>query len=346
MRFGIIGTGMIAQFHAKAIQALDDCTLVGVCGSNQLKAQAFGENYGCEGYGSIEDLCSSDVDIVTIATPSGMHLKHCRTVASHGKHIICEKPLEITPQRVEQMIEICSSHGVVLSGIFNRRFNLAVTYLKQAIDDGRFGKLSLCDAYVKWYRTQAYYDSGGWRGTTEIDGGGALMNQGIHTIDLLQYLAGPIKRLSGSVACVSHERIDVEDTAVAILEYASGARGVIEGSTSSWSKNGHAAEIQISGSQGSVFLKDDKFSTWEFEHETALDEQIRTELGYAQGTGLGANDPGAINYDGHIANFKDAVKAIRDNRTPAVSGQEGLKSVKIIDAIYRSAEQNGAWINL
>jgi len=174
------------------------------------------------------------------------------------------------------MISVCREYDVVLSGIFNRRFNPAVTALKKAIDSGRFGHLSLCSAYVKWFRTQAYYDSGGWRGTKALDGGGALMNQAIHTIDLLQYLAGPINKLSGSVTCVSHERIDVEDTAVAILEFQNGARGVIEGSTSSWSKDGHPAEIQITGSTGSVFLRDDKLVKWEFESETAEDEKIRS----------------------------------------------------------------------
>ena len=170
-----------------------------------------------------------------------------------------------------------------ISGIFNRRFNPGLVALKQAVDAGRFGKIAMADAYIKWYRDQAYYDSGQWRGTWELDGGGALMNQSIHAIDQLLYVAGPIKSVCASVATVAHERIEVEDTAVAILEFESGARGVIQGSTACWSKDGHSAEVQICGDKGSAFLADDKFRIWEFQEETEADERIRAELMISSG---------------------------------------------------------------
>ena len=204
--FGIIGAGTIAHFHAQAIQAMSGGQLAAVYARNPIKAAAFAQHFSCKAYTQLHELLADDsINIVTIATPSGAHLKPTLAAARAGKHIVCEKPLEVTPSRIEQMIAVCEAQGVVLAGIFNRRFNPAVKALKKAVDGGRFGTLTLCDAYVKWYRTQAYYDSGAWRGTWELDGGGALMNQSIHTIDQLLYLVGDVKRLSASTACLIHE---------------------------------------------------------------------------------------------------------------------------------------------
>ena len=345
--FGIIGGGMIANFHAKAIQAMSHGQLGAIYARNPVKATTLAQKYNCKTYTNLENLLADEtIDIVTIATPSGAHLYPTIAAAKAGKHIICEKPLEVTPDRIKQMITICAEQKVVLAGIFNRRFNPAVEAFKQAVDIGRFGRLTLCDAYVKWYRTQEYYDSGAWRGTWELDGGGALMNQSIHTIDQLIYLAGPIKRLSASTTCLIHEGIEVEDTAVAILEYQSGARGVIQGATSCWSSSGHPAEVHICGSDGSVFLSDESFRVWDFKEARPEDDFITSNLMEGAEQGLGANDPSTINYKGHMRNFEDVVDAIENNRAPQVTGAEGLKAVEVIDAIYRSAKADGAWVSL
>jgi len=347
LRFGIIGGGMIANFHAQAIQAMQSGELGAIYARDPEKAKALGEKYNCKAYHNLEDLLGdNDVDIVTIATPSGAHLEPTIAAAKAGKHIVCEKPLEVTPARIEQMIKVCHENNVTLAGIFNRRFNPAVQAFKKAVDSGRFGTLTLCDAYVKWYRTQEYYDSGAWRGTWALDGGGALMNQSIHTIDQLIYLAGDIKRLSASTTCLIHKGIEVEDTAVAILEFDNGARGVIQGATSCWSSSGHPAEVHICGSEGSVFMSDESFRVWDFKNAAPEDEQIKSSLMEGADQGLGANDPSAINFDGHLRNFENVVESIEGGNDPLVTGQEGLKAVKVIDAIYRSAKQNGAWINL
>ena len=347
LTFGIIGGGMIADFHAKAILAMEKGELGAIYARNSEKGTALGEKYNCKSYNDLDEfLADSSIDIVTIATPSGAHLKPTIAAAKAGKHVICEKPLEVTPDRIKQMIEVCDNYGVILAGIFNRRFNPAVTAFKKAIDSGRFGTLTLCDAYVKWYRTQEYYDSGAWRGTWELDGGGALMNQSIHTIDQLIYLAGNITRLSASTTCLIHEGIEVEDTAVAILEFESGARGVIQGATSCWSSSGHPAEVHICGSEGSVFMSDESFKVWDFKTPNSEDDYIKNNLMNGTEQGLGANDPNAINFEGHLKNFEDVVEAVEQSRAPLVTGEEGLKAVRVIDAIYRSAKQNGVWINL
>ena len=344
-KFGIIGGGNIARFHAQAIRAMRGGQLEAIFARTPEKAKRLGNEFNCIYYSKIENLLANkNIDIVTIATPSGAHLEPAILAAEAGKHIICEKPLEVTPERIKKMIAHCHKNKILLAGIFNRRFNPAVTYLKKAIENNRFGKIALADAQIKWYRTQAYYDSGAWRGTWELDGGGALMNQSIHTIDQLVYLMGNIKRLSATTACLTHENIEVEDTAVAILEFENGARGVIQGSTSCWSSTGHPAEIQICGDQGSVFLADEKFRVWDFKNKMPEDDFVKNNLMAGTGKGLGANDPTAINFIGHQRNFEDVVDALESNRLPLVTAEEALKSVVVIDAIYRSAKNNGEWV--
>ncbi|MEO0415106.1 MAG: Gfo/Idh/MocA family oxidoreductase, partial [Verrucomicrobiota bacterium] len=288
-----------------------------------------------------------ELEIVTIATPSGAHLEPAIAAAQAKKHVVCEKPLEVTPERIDQMIAVCDENGVTLSGIFNRRFHPAMDAFKKAVDDDRFGQLTLCDAYVKWYRDQAYYDSGAWRGTWALDGGGALMNQSIHTIDALIYLAGDVKAVSASMACLTHEGIEVEDTAVAILEFKNGARGVIQGSTSCWSSTGHPAEVQLSGDKGSVFLADEQFRVWDFAESDSADESVlATLMQGSEAAGIGANDPKAINFTGHQRNFEDVVSAIQSGRPPRVDGHEARRAVALICAIYESARNNGQRIEL
>lgn len=351
--FGIIGGGMIAAFHAQAIQRMQGGQLGAIYARNPQKAKELGEQYHCKSYSNLDDFLADDsINIVTIATPSGAHLEPTLAAARAKKHIICEKPLEVTPVRIQQMIDVANEEGVILSGIFNRRFNPAVTALKEAVEQGRFGTLSLCDAQIKWYRDQAYYDSATWRGTMALDGGGALMNQSIHTIDLLLYLVGNVKRLSASMALLTHKNIEVEDTAVAILEFENGARGTIQGSTSCWSSTGHPAEVQLCGSEGSVFLQDDGFRVWDFKEKNktaSADRQdiyVKENLMQSNKVGLGANDPKAINFIGHQRNFEDVVNAIESGRRPLITGEEAMRSVQLIDAIYKSAKSGGEWINL
>ena len=338
--FGIVGCGMIAEFHANAIREMKGGHLVAVLDTLAPKsAERVGKKFGCAWYTDRKEfLAHPGLDVVAIATPSGAHLEPTLAAAKAGKHVICEKPLEITLERCDRMIAACRKSRVVLAGIFPARTGEAVGELKRAIGSGRFGRLTLCDAYIKWHRTQEYYDSGGWRGTWELDGGGALMNQAIHTIDLLQWLAGDVESVYAVADCLAHKRIEVEDVAVATLRFKNGAVGVIEGATAAYP--GHPKEVHISGERGSAFLKDSTFTVWEFDRKLARDKAVLRKHGLAsvKGRGAGAADPKAISYDGHKLQFEDAVKAIRSRRDPMVTGSEARKAVEIILAVYKSAQ--------
>ena len=347
MKFGIIGAGMIGQFHAKAITAMEGGELHSVFDLRQESADKLAEEYGAEGYSDIESfLADPELEIVTVGTPSGAHLEPSLAALNAGKHVICEKPLEITTERIDQLIEAAEKNGKTLAAVLNRRFHPGMDAFKKAADEGRFGQLTNASAYVKWYRDQAYYDSAGWRGTWALDGGGALMNQSIHTVDALLYLAGPVKSVQANTACLAHERIEVEDIVVAIVEFESGARGVIECSTCTWSKDGHPARVQLSGTEGSVFLADEAFEIWDFMEEKPEDAEIQSKFMKGQEAGLGANDPKAINFYQHQRNFEEVVKAIAEGREPSTSSAEARKSVALIQAIYESAQNDGKKIEL
>ena len=347
MQFGIIGTGMIGGFHAKAIEAMQGSELGGVADRVVERAKQFAEDNATKAYESVDAMLADPaIDIVTIGTPSGAHYDPAMAALEAGKHVIIEKPLEITTERIDEMMATAKAKGLTIAAVLNRRFHPGMDAFKNAADSGRFGRLTSASAYVKWYRDQAYYDSAGWRGTWALDGGGALMNQSIHTIDALLYLAGPVKSVQANTACLAHTDIEVEDIAVAILEFESGARGVIEGSTCSWSKEGHPARVQLAGTEGSVFLADESFEIWDFMQEKPEDETFRARFMKGAEAGLGANDPTAINFYQHQRNFEEVVTAIQENREPSTSASEARKSVELIQAIYESAKNQGARITL
>ncbi|MCB0718580.1 MAG: Gfo/Idh/MocA family oxidoreductase [Bacteroidetes bacterium] len=338
MNFGIIGGGMIARFHAEAIRRVEGSTLQAVYARRLESADTITSEFGGRAFDDLDAfLADPDLDIVTIATPSGAHLEPAVAAARAGKHVICEKPIEVTTDRVDEMIDACDRAGVVLAGVFNRRFHPTMQLLKRAVDAGRFGRLTLCEASVRWYRDDAYYASAPWRGTWALDGGGALMNQSIHAIDQLLYLAGPVKHVHAFSGTLGHRGIEVEDTAVATLEFESGALGTIRGSTACWSATGNPAEITICGTQGTVYLDDERFRRWQFaDPDEHMDAQAARFTGETA-AGAGANDPKAINCDGHVANFSDVVESIRDNRRPIVDGREARRAVDLICRIYEVA---------
>ncbi|MGN1189772.1 MAG: Gfo/Idh/MocA family protein, partial [Candidatus Ornithospirochaeta sp.] len=219
--FGIIGLGVIAETHFVAIDKNDNCKFVGAFDMVPGKAEAFCEKHGMgKAYTDLEAFLSDpEIEVVTIATPSGYHLDPALAAISHKKHVIIEKPMEITPERESQILSAAKENGVIATGVFQSRFYEAPILIKKAIEEGRFGRLTLVDAQVKWFRSQEYYDSGAWRGTWKVDGGGALMNQSIHAIDLLQWFCGKAEEVQSYTATLSHERIEVEDTGVAVVKF-------------------------------------------------------------------------------------------------------------------------------
>ncbi len=347
MKFGIVGAGMIGHFHAKAIAAMTGGTLHSVFDLNQERADTLAQEYGATGFANIDEfLADPDLEIVTVGTPSGAHLDPTLAALNAGKHAIVEKPLEVTVERCDQLIAAAQANQKTLAAVLNRRFHPGMDAFKAAVEQGRFGTLTSASAYIKWYRDQAYYDSAGWRGTWALDGGGALMNQSIHTVDALIYLAGPIKSVQANTALLAHQNIEVEDHCVALIEFKNGARGVIEASTCTWSKEGHPARVQLAGTEGSVFLADEAFETWDFMKEEPSDAQILSNHMKGQEAGLGANDPSAINFYQHQRNFEEVVTAISEGREPSTSAHEARKSVTVIRAIYESAQNDGKKIVL
>jgi len=288
-------------------------------------------------------LADRAVDVVTICTPSGLHMEPAIAAAKAGKHIIVEKPLDITLKRCDAMIAAAKQAGVVLSTIFPSRFHESSQLVKQAIDKGRFGRLTMGDAYVKWFRTQEYYDSGAWRGTWKLDGGGALMNQAVHSVDLLLWFMGPATQAFAYTGTLAHQRIEVEDVAAAAIKFANGAVGVIEASTATWP--GELKRIEISGDAGSAVVREEDLAVWKFAKEGKADEAIRQKMAGRTQTGGGAADPKAIGYHGHMLQFQDVLAAIKRGTRPLVDGPEGRKAVELILAIYKSAE-TGKPVNL
>ncbi len=334
----IVGCGMIARFHARALAEVPGTRLVAVVSRSKENARKFADELKLD-----VELCTelaqalgrADVHLVIITTPSGAHLEPAAAAARAGKHVVVEKPLEITTARCDAIIAACEEGGVQLCTIFPSRFGDANRELKRAVEAGRFGRLTLGETTCKWWRSQQYYDEGGWKGTKALDGGGALMNQAIHNVDLLQWMMGDVTHISGFTAMLAHERIEVEDTAVACLRFASGALGVIQATTSVYP--GLPKTIAIHGDRGTAVIEQDDVLRWDFTPETEADREIKARFAQKTGASGGSSNPAAISHQGHARQLADFVWAIRSGGRPLVDGREGRKAVAIIEGIYEAA---------
>ncbi|MBA62528.1 MAG: oxidoreductase [Planctomycetaceae bacterium] len=339
--FGIVGCGMIANFHARAIADIRGAQLVGAYSRSRKSSERFTSEHGGTAYNSLDQLLTDpDLDVVTICTPSGAHMEPAIAAANAKKHVIVEKPLEITLKRCDSIIDACKRNRVKLFTIFPSRYHQSSKLLKKAIDKGKFGKLTIGDAYVKWFRTQQYYDSGAWRGTWDLDGGGALMNQAIHNVDLLSWLMGPVVEITAQADMLAHKRIDVEDVVVATLRFANGALGVVEATTAAFP--GALKKIEIHGSQGSAAIEEEDIITWDFARMTKADKDLVEKMAGTTQTGGGAADPAAIGHQAHSALFRDAIRAIQGKSSNSIDGSQGRLSVEIILAIYKAAASGRA----
>lgn len=331
IKFGIIGCGMISNWHADAISQIGHARLTGVTDVHEHSRKAFAEKYNVKAFDTVEDLLSSPlIDVVCICTPSGLHAPLTIRAAKAGKHIIVEKPMALNLQEADEIIEACEVNRVKLAVISQLRFSDAVVHLKKAVDSGALGKLISGDIYMKYYRSQEYYDKGGWRGTWKMDGGGALMNQGIHGVDLLQYVMGPVKTVFGRTKTLVR-KIEVEDTAAALLEFENGATGVIQATTSVYP--GKPRRLEICGEKGTVILEEDCVLSWEVEGCEPPEGLI-----IGRGGSNTSNNPTNMGVDGHIRQISDMTDAIRYDRRPLVDQYEGRKPVEIITSIYESSK--------
>jgi len=336
--FALVGCGMIARFHARAIAEIPGTRVAALVSRSPGSAAKLIEETGmphCPSFATVEEAVTAPgVDVVVITTPSGAHLEPAVAAAAAGKHVVVEKPLEITGPRCDRIIEACEKHSVKLCTIFPSRFADSNLALKAAVDAGKFGRLTLGEASNKWYRSQAYYDDGGWKGTLALDGGGALMNQAIHNVDLLLWMMGPATHVCGLTATLAHERIEVEDTAVAAIRFASGALGMLVGTTSV--HPGYPKQIAIHGDKGSAVIEQEDVLKWDFTPATPEDDAVKARFAAKVGASGGAADPKAISHEGHRRQLADFVDAIRSNRAPKVDGREGKRAVDLICAVYES----------
>lgn len=335
--FGIVGVGMIANYHCQAIREAKGAELIGVAARTPESVKAFAEKNAVNFYTTdIEALVKrSDINVVCITTPSGSHLEPALAAIRAGKHVIIEKPIEITLERTDALLDAADKAGVKVAAIFQSRFGSGARTVKAALEAGRLGGLVLGSAYVKWHRNAQYYT--GWKGSLKIDGGGALINQGIHAVDLLQWFVGLPSEVTGYVSRCVHKGIEAEDTACASLKFASGALGTIEASTALWP--GWSRRIEICGEKGSICLEDDRIVKWEFLESAPEDEAIRnTPMDEKMKSGSGA--PNQISHYGHLLQIQDMIDAIQLNRPLAIDGRAGRNAVSLIRAIYDSASKH------
>jgi predicted dehydrogenase len=334
--FGIVGVGMIADCHARAISEASGAWLAGIAGRSEEKIRAFAEKHRVPFATSRvgELVARPDIDVVCIATPSGAHLEAALAAIRAGKHVVIEKPLEITVERVDEILRAADAAGVQVAPIFQARFGEGARRVKAALDAGRFGRLVLCSAYVKWHRTAEYYH--GWKGTLALDGGGALINQAIHAIDLLQWFAGLPEEVFAWKTRRVHTEIEAEDTACAALRFAHGGLGVIEASTATYP--GWQRRIEICGEHGSVALEDDGIARWDFRTPLPGDDAVRAAKPDER-MRSGASAPNAISHHGHLRQIQDLVDALQSGRPLAIDGREARKTIVFIRALYASAER-------
>jgi UDP-N-acetyl-2-amino-2-deoxyglucuronate dehydrogenase len=327
MRVGIIGTGAISHKHAEVYRKigfrLTVCTDI-----YEPSGRKFADQYGCEFVPSYEALCRHpEVDYVDVCTFPDFRLQTIEICAQAGKHVQVQKPISTDLETARKMIETARRGNILLGVVSQHRFDDSSLFLAKALAGGRLGKLLQCDCYVKWYRSPEYY-SRPIKGSWKTEGGGALMNQAIHQVDLLRWLAGPVKAVSGEWQLGARHKIESEDVISAVLRYANGATGVIQASTAMWP--GYPERTEFHGTKGTAVITGDKLTTWDVENDSGEPAPLTREVA------SGASDPMAISLEPFERQFRDFGEAIEKGRRPAVGGEEGYQALEVVDAIYRS----------
>lgn len=316
VNYAVIGCGSISKTHIKALQQVEKAVLYAVCDKSEERAKAAAAETGAVIYTDMDELLADEkVDAVIILTASGMHADMGMKAAKAGKHVVVEKPIDISVEKAMQLIEVCEENHVSLSCIFQHRYDEDTKALKKAVEEGRLGTLNAGCCHTKWYREQEYYDEVDWRGTKRYDGGGALMNQGIHQLDMFQFLFGDVDEVFAYCATRAHERIDVEDLCMATLKFKNGALGLLEASTVA--NPGFYTRIDVNGSKGSVILQNNTIQEWKVEGEESR-QGTKTELP-------------------HRLQLEEITESILSGKPSLVNGREALKVLSLVEAIYKSA---------
>jgi UDP-N-acetyl-2-amino-2-deoxyglucuronate dehydrogenase len=338
LRFGLLGCGVIGPTHAEAIASLPDAQLVAVADLNAETAQRLADRYHARPYTDYREMLAREqLDVVTICTPSGLHGEHACQVMRSGRHVIVEKPMEISLAAIDEMLRVQQEMGVKLAVISQHRFDPATLQVQQLVQEQAFGRLVLGNVIVPWWRSQKYYDSGEWRGTWQLDGGGVLMNQSIHSIDILQWLMGPVRSLFAYTDTLAH-RMETEDVAVAVLRFANGAVGTIAATTGAYP--GVTTRIEIFGDKGSAIIENDSSSYLHLareEQEEVGDYGAKPAAPSDLTRKSAAQNPAVLSSTSHALQIADMIRAIRENGTPLVDGYAARRPVEIILAIYESA---------
>ena len=335
VRVGLIGAGNISDTHARAVAAVPGASVVAVYGPTRARAERLAASVGAQAHDRLDAfLAQGGMDMVIVGTPSGLHGEHGAAAARAGLHVLVEKPLEITTARADRLIAAAAGAGVTLGVIFQDRLKPSVERLKTLVESRAIGTPILGSARVKWYRPPSYYGESRWRGTQTLDGGGALINQAIHTVDVLLWVFGPVARVFGKVATRLHD-IEVEDTAVATLEFASGAVGTIEAATSAYP--GYARRIEITGSEGTAILDGDDLVAIDVRSRSRSDDGQTTVEPRTGRVPENAASPIVSDASAHRRVVEDFIAAFRNHGRPRCDGPEGRRSVELIEAIYESS---------
>ncbi len=334
MHIGLLGTGNISDTHARAASAIPGVTVAAVCGTTRERAARLADRHGAAAYDDLAQfLAHRPLDLVAIGTPSGQHAEQALAAIAHGLHVIVEKPIDISTDRVDALIDAADRAGVTLGVFFQDRLKPDFVAVKSLIERGGLGTPVLGSAHLRWYREPKYYADSRWRGTWALDGGGALMNQGIHGVDALLWLFGPVSSVTAAVATRLH-KIEVEDTIAAALTFESGALGIIQASTAVYP--GYAKRLELSGANGSVVLEGDHLLSVDLRDDTVTMGAAPAAVSAA------ASSPTVADASAHQRMLEDFIDAIRSRREPVCSGREGRRSVALVQAIYESARTGRA----
>lgn len=353
IRFALVGCGAIAKTQIKALLALSpEVELVYLCDKEVARADALAEEFSLKTI-AWEALCADEsIDAVTFCTPTGVHAELAIQALDAGKHVIVEKPMDVSLEACRQLKAKAESTGRLCSVISQHRYDPASTLVRQTLDEGKLGNLIFAEARIPWYRTQEYYDSEDWRGTWAIDGGGCLTNQGIHTVDLMLWFAGPAKRVYARMGTVAHQRIEVEDLITVQIEFASGMMGSLIASTAMYP--GFPISLGVYGKHGSAVIEGDELKMLSIQGETTLTGAGATQHAVQVATGgtrsasveaEKASDEAWQWGDAHREQFRDFVSCIKNGQTPVVSAQDGLNAVEFIQACYQSVRTE-QWVAL